>query len=63
MKLDITEVYFIQQAVDATTIKASDAGMVYALQVKVGKEFDRLRKLEERKQKWLSNAYLEKGSS
>ena len=51
MKLDITEVYFIQQAVDATTIKASDAGMVYALQVKVGKEFDRLRKLEERKQK------------
>lgn len=51
MKLDITEVYFIKQAVDGTTIKATDAGMVHALQVKVDKEFDRLRKLEERKQK------------
>ena len=51
MKLDITEVYFIKQAIDATSIKATDAGMVHALQTKVGKEFDRLRKLEERKQK------------
>ena len=51
MKLDITEVYFIKQAIDATSIKATDAGMVHALQTKVGKEFERLRKLEERKQK------------
>ena len=50
MKLDIQEIYFIKQAVDATTIKATDAGMVHSLQVKVDKEFERLRKIEEKKQ-------------
>lgn len=50
MKLDIQEIYFIKQAVDATTIKATDAGMVHSLQVKVDKEFERLRKIEEKNQ-------------
>ena len=50
MKVDIQEVYFIKQAVDATTIKATDAGMVHSLQVKIDKEFERLRKVEEKKE-------------
>lgn len=49
MKLDISEVFFVKSAVDSSNIKASDAGMVYALQVKLDKEFDRLKKLEDKK--------------
>ena len=50
MKLDISEVYFIQQAVEQTNIKATDAPTVATLMGKLSKEFTRLQKLEEKKQ-------------
>lgn len=49
MKLDISEVFFVKSAIDSCSIKASDAGMVYSLQVKIDKEFDRLKKIEDKK--------------
>ena len=50
MKLEISEVYFIQQAVTQVNIKASDAPVVAALIGKLDKEFTRLQKLEDKKQ-------------
>jgi hypothetical protein len=49
MKLEINEVYFINEAVKATSIKASDAKTVASLMDKLEKEFARLQKLEESK--------------
>lgn len=49
MKLNITEVHFIQQAVNSVSIKASDASFVSTLVTKLEKEFDRLQKAEEKK--------------
>ena len=50
MKLNINEVYFVQQAVASVSIKASDAPIVSELMTKLEKEFSRLQKLEEKKQ-------------
>jgi len=49
MKLNITEVHFIQQAVNSVNIKAADAPFVSTLVTKLDKEFDRLQKAEEKK--------------
>lgn len=49
MKLDINEIHFVQQAVNNVTIKGSDAPVVAVLIDKLGKEFVRLQKLEEKK--------------
>jgi len=49
MKLDINEVHFVQQAVNNVTIKGSDAPVVATIIDKLGKEFERLQKLEEKK--------------
>lgn len=47
MKLEINEVYFLNEAVKATSIKASDAKTVASLIEKLEKEFVRLQKLQE----------------
>lgn len=57
MKLNITEVHFIKQAVNSVSIKASDASFVSELVAKIDKEFDRLQKAEEKKP--ASNSELE----
>lgn len=49
MKLDITEIHFIKQSVNAVSIKASDAAFVSVLLDKIDKEFGRLQKIEEKK--------------
>ena len=49
MKLNITEVHFIKQAVNSVSIKATDAAFVSELVSKIDKEFDRLQKAEEKK--------------
>ena len=49
MKINITEVHFIQQDVNSVSIKASDAPFVSTLVAKIDKEFDRLQKAEEKK--------------
>tara|TARA_R100000030_G_scaffold94536_1_gene81438 strand:+ start:285 stop:467 length:183 start_codon:yes stop_codon:yes gene_type:complete len=50
MKLEIGEVFFIKQAVEQVTVKASDAPFVAKTIDKLEKEFMRLQKLEEKKQ-------------
>ena len=50
MKLTITEVFLVKQSVENQTIKAADAKTVSTLVDKLEKEFDRLRKLEEKKE-------------
>ena len=57
MKLNITEVHFIKQAVNSVSIKASVASFVSELVAKIDKEFDRLQKAEEKKP--ASNSELE----
>jgi hypothetical protein len=47
MKVDITEVAFIREAVKQTTIKATDAHTVAALLDKLDKEFLRLEKAQD----------------
>ena len=47
MKLELSEIRFLQLAIDATTIKASDAPQVGAVVTKINKEHDRLKKLAE----------------
>lgn len=49
MKLNITEVYVLKQALGSINIKASDAPAVADLLSKLDKEFLRLQKLEEQK--------------
>jgi acylphosphatase len=49
MKLDLTEVYFLQQASVNVSVKAKDARLVADLLEKLDKEFDRLQKIEEKK--------------
>lgn len=50
MKVDISEVFFMKEALKTVNIKATDAPAVAALISKLDKEFDRLQKLEEKKQ-------------
>lgn len=50
MKLNITEVHFCKAAVESVNVKASDAKAVASLLEKLDKEFDRLQKIEEKKQ-------------
>jgi hypothetical protein len=49
MKLDLTEIYFLQQASENVTVKAKDAKIVANLMDKLNKEFERLQKIEEKK--------------
>lgn len=49
MKLEINEVYFLNEVVKTASIKASDARTVSDLMNKLEKEFLRLQKLEEKK--------------
>ena len=49
MKLDITEVQILNQAVSNATIKGSDAKSIHLLIVKLEKEFERLFKAQEDK--------------
>jgi hypothetical protein len=49
MKLNITEVHFVKQAIGSVSIKAADASFVSELMVKLDKEFERLQKIEEKK--------------
>jgi len=49
MKLEINEIYFLNEAVKAASIKAADAPTVAALMTKLEKEFTRLQKLEDKK--------------
>lgn len=50
MKLDLQEIHILKQAIASITIKASDAPAVSIVIDKLDKEFDRLQKLEEKKQ-------------
>tara|TARA_R100001460_G_scaffold44223_2_gene80943 strand:- start:2091 stop:2243 length:153 start_codon:yes stop_codon:yes gene_type:complete len=49
MKLEINEVYFLNEVVKAANIKAADAPTICDLMIKLEKEFLRLQKLEEKK--------------
>lgn len=49
MKLDLTEIYFLQQASENVSVKAKDAKTVADLLEKLNKEFERLQKAEEKK--------------
>jgi|TARA_Y100000015_G_scaffold36174_1_gene37249 hypothetical protein len=51
MKLEIDEVFFIKNAVDACQIKATDAPSVAKVIDKLDREFLRLQKLQEAKSK------------
>lgn len=48
MKLEIQEVYLLQKALEAATIKAVDAPVVAGTMTKLTKEFERLQALEEK---------------
>ena len=50
MKLDINEVAFVKNALEGCTVKVSDAKAVSEIMTKLDKEFERLFKLEEKKQ-------------
>lgn len=50
MKLNINEVNFLLEAAKAVNIKAVDAPLVADCMSKLNKEFERLAKLEEKKQ-------------
>jgi len=50
MKVDISEVFFMKEALKTVNIKATDAPAVAALISKLDKEFSRLEKLEDKKQ-------------
>lgn len=50
MKLDIQEIHILQQAIATITIKASDAPAVAVVIDKLNKEYERLQKLELKKQ-------------
>ena len=50
MKLDINEVAFVKNALEGCTVKVSDAKAVSQIMDKLSKEFERLFKLEEKKQ-------------
>jgi len=50
MKFEIQEVYFVKQAIEQVSVKASDAPFVTRVIEKLDKEFVRLQKLEEKKQ-------------
>jgi hypothetical protein len=50
MKVDISEVFFMKEALKTVNIKATDAPAVAALISKLDKEFSRLEKIEEKKQ-------------
>lgn len=48
MKVDISEVFFMKEALKTVNIKATDAPAVAALISKLDKEFSRLEKIEEK---------------
>ena len=50
MKLDLQEIHILKQSIANITIKASDAPAVAIVIEKLDKEFNRLQKLEEKKQ-------------
>ena len=56
MKLDLTEVYFINEVVKSSSIKASDAQTVADLMSKLDKEFTRLQKLQQKEDPKLQKA-------
>tara|TARA_Y100000034_G_C6664419_1_gene291421 strand:+ start:97 stop:279 length:183 start_codon:yes stop_codon:yes gene_type:complete len=51
MKVNLLEVTMITQAIGAITIKGSDAPVVAAILSKLEKEYNRLDKIEKKKQK------------
>ena len=57
MKLEINEVFFLSQVVEKVNISAKDAHLVSRLITKIEKEFERLQKLEGKKQP--SNGVME----
>lgn len=50
MKFDISEVYFVKQAIEVATVKVSDAKFASDLLIKVDKELDRLQKAASKNQ-------------
>ncbi len=48
MKLELTEVFFIKQAIEQVTIKSTDAHVVSKVMEKVDREFSRLKKLDDK---------------
>lgn len=48
MKLEISEVQILNQAISNATIKGSDAKSIAAIIVKLEKEFERLYNLQEK---------------
>lgn len=50
MKFDISEVYFVKQAIEVATVKVSDAKFASDLLTKVDKELDRLQKAASKNQ-------------
>lgn len=50
MKVEISEVFFIKEALKTVNIKATDAPAVATLISKLDKEFVRLQKIQDKKQ-------------
>jgi|TARA_Y100000310_G_C20217938_1_gene594398 hypothetical protein len=50
MKLELLEIRLVTQAVGGATMKGADAPLVAALLSKLEKEYNRLEKLEKKKQ-------------
>jgi len=50
MKFEIQEVYFVKQAIEQVSVKASDAPFVTRVIEKLDKEFVRLQKIQEKEQ-------------
>jgi len=50
MKLEINEVFFLRQVIENVNISAKDAHAVSATMNKLDKEFERLQKLQEKKE-------------
>ena len=53
MKLDINEIHFVKSALEVATIKVSDANFASSLLNKLDKEFERLQKIELKKEESL----------
>jgi hypothetical protein len=50
MKLELNELYIVKTSIENQTIKAADAMVVSDLLLKINKEFERLQKIEQKKQ-------------
>jgi len=50
MKLELEEIFFLKNAAESVSVKGKDAGIVHGALNKLEKEFDRLQKLQSKRE-------------